>query len=63
MIKKKKWVPWTHISHPSKRLFSPPTPIFSSHSHLYSYLPNRGEVLRFQFHTIEMQHFIYFTYH
>lgn len=29
----KKRVPWTHISHPSKRLFSLPTPIFTSHSH------------------------------
>lgn len=33
-MKKKKRVPWTHISHPSKRLFSLPTPIFISYSHL-----------------------------
>lgn len=38
--------------------------IFTSHSHLclpfspHSYLPKRGEVLRFQFHTIKMQHSI-----
>lgn len=33
-MKKKKRVPWTHIFHPSKRLFSLPTPIFVSYSHL-----------------------------
>lgn len=39
--------------------------IFTSHSHLYllfsprSYLPERGEVLRFQFHTVKTQHFVH----